>query len=81
MGIRYLNTEVVELSTGDKGVNRHGTPGSGWRGSSTEEYLFGSWVGWVILLRRGLKEKGRSSCLDDAVLKDGGLGYRSAKAC
>lgn len=78
-GTGYLSTEVIALSTGDTGVNWHGTPGSEQRGSSTEEDLVGSWVGWVILLRRRLK-KGQSCCLDDAVLKDGGLGDRSARA-
>lgn len=47
-------------------------------GSSTEEDLFASWVGWVILLRKGLREKGRSGCLDDAA-PESGLGHRSAR--
>lgn len=71
---------MIALSRGDTGVNWHGTPGHRQRGSSTEEYLFGPWVRWVIVPRRGVREEGRSCCLDDAVLKDGGLAYRSARS-
>jgi len=40
----------------------------------------GSQVGWVMLLRRRLREKERSGCLDGAVPEDGGLGPRSGRA-
>lgn len=71
---------MIALSRGDTEWAGTAPRGPDTGGSSTEEFLFGSWVRWVILLRRGLREMGRSSCLDDVVPIGSGLGHRSARA-